>query len=215
MLKLLVFDFDETITILHTFQRTQRAKCVKVDDQGHITYDFSCSSETDEDIRKNLRNPDRTRQLIVEFIARGGKVAIATFHDNAVYVKRCLTLLLGAELAEKILISIDIYNQANKVLQLNELTMLKAQCQKDETCLVDDNRGNTIDAVKKGYQAIFADTADVEGNYLSKLEAKIEWVPYPEYEYSQSDDEVFAVCHPVANDDEEEFATYRPSSCTM
>src|SRR3989338_2493932 len=143
MLKLLVFDFDETITILHTFQRTQRAKCVKVDDQGHITYDFSCSSETDEDIRKNLRNPDRTRQLIVEFIARGGKVAIATFHDNAVYVKRCLTLLLGAELTEKILISIDIYNQANKVLQLNELTMLKAQCQKDETCLVDDNRGNT------------------------------------------------------------------------
>lgn len=114
--QLFALDFDQTLTINHTFVKTAfndahglcRLPFVSVKKRGFLfgcipqrvesnrqeTPDFSYTI-SDQEVKSNLRNPDQIRKIINHIFANGGKVCILTKHDNSAWVKRNVRLLLN------------------------------------------------------------------------------------------------------------------------
>ncbi len=208
---ILAFDFDQTITLNHTVSRT------------HLDLNReapSCPWQSDDQIISNFRNGTQIREYITSFMKRGGRVAIATFHDNEIYIRRCLTLLLGADLAKEVFISVDKDHRQNKVEQLNAIfddRRMGAGCIKSDICLIDDDKKNTDAASAAGHQAILA----LVGNetYLAEIARITEHRSQQEFHASYQAALIYKSEAAAANieeeeeedDDEEEFAVYTPT----
>ncbi len=152
------FDFDQTISILHTFHNNIDAR-----------------KQTIEERRKNIRDCAALKLFILQRYKQGDAFAVVTYHSDKKHIELYLEALLGEGWSD-IFRSIQ-YNDGrhNRPLEEKNSYILSAiqvmgmsidTFGKENIVLVDDDLKNVQAAQRYGFSAVLATPGE---NYISKL----------------------------------------------